>query len=835
MKRLAGFALAIAAALAPGLSACDDGAAVLAPSGIDVGSPRYHLAIDGDGRSMTLRRGAEVLLTLGPDAFQAGVVEALDDSASYDPFAFDGREGEAGITFRSPIGFNVIGAAHLFAYLTLDYGDGLGADVEISAVEEGAFSLAITPHAGAEGAPAIAVMRVRARTSGDPTEGFYGLGEWEDSVDHRGKLRAMQLEPDLEIESASNEAHVPVPFLLGTHGWAMFVASSRVGAFDVARKDPAAIEATFAVAGAPPQKLAVSLYAADAPLDLLRHVGSRYVPPPWALGPWIWRNESRDQAEVEDDVATLRRLDLATSGIWIDRPYATAVNTFDFDPARYTNAPAMIAKIHAAGLRLALWSTPYLEDATGELRAQATAKQFFPPQLGIPLNRWSPPIDFTNSAASAFWTDMVRRYTSAGIDGFKLDYGEDVVPSLGLVRGAWRFADGSDERTMHTDFPNLYHRAYVRALPEERFLLCRAASWAEQNGCIIWPGDVDATFTRHRERFTPPDGKEVVGVGGLPATVVMGLSLSASGFPWFGADTGGYRHSPPDEELFLRWVEQTSLSSVMQVGDSSSQPPWVFTPANGRSASTVDVYRTYARLHMRLFPYEWSYAQRMKVDGRPIQRPLGLAHPEMGIHPSDSYLFGEELLVAPVVTRGQVRREVVAPAGTWIDWWDGTPYASDGHAPISIDAPLDKLPLVLRDGAIVPMLRPTIDTLATASDEAVDSFARDPGLLWVRIAPGRPRRFDLWDRTSIERDNAGAFRVTSGDVFATGFVLESIATPAPTEVVREDQVNGISTTLERRTSRAALDGVTEGWAWEPSSRGTLWIKLRGGAARVVAR
>jgi alpha-D-xyloside xylohydrolase len=368
--------------------------------------------------------------------------------------------------------------------------------------------------------------------------------------------------------------------------------------------------------------------------------------------------------------------------------------------------------------------------------------------------------------------------------------------------------------------------------------LCRAAHAGEQQtGCIIWPGDMDASFTRHREKFTPRDGKEVTGVGGLPATVVMGLSLGVSGFPFFGSDTGGYRHSPPDDELFIRWTQQTALSSVMQVGDGSSQPPWVFTPENGRTTKTVDVYRTYARLHMRLFPYEWTYAQRIKIDGRPIQRPLGLAHPEMGIHPSDVYLFGDELLVAPVVTRGERRRDVIAPAGTWIDWSDATPYASDGHAPIAIDAPLEKLPLLMRDGAIVPLLRPTIDTLAAADDPSVDSFARDPGRLYVRIAPGQPRRFDMWDGTRIERSADGSFRTTSGAVFASGFVLEAIATSAPTEVVHEDE-SGTRTTLERSASLAALEALgasTGGWAWDPAARGTLWIKLPAGASHVIAR
>lgn len=795
---------------------------------------------------MVLHRDAERLLVLDADAFQLGVVGTLDDSASYDPYAMEGREAETGVTFRSAVSFRAAasGTAGTEAQVDLDFGDGLGARIELRDAGDDSFTFDLLPAGGSEAGPAIALLRIRARTSGDPQEGFYGLGEWEDAVDHRGKLRAMQLEPDLELESANNEAHVPMPFLIGTHGWAMFVESRRVGAFDVARKDPAVVEATFAVASrtgpsGAPDSVRLWLFGADAPLDLVRGcyrvTGKARVPPPWALGPWIWRDENRDQKEIEEDIATIRRLDLPTSGIWIDRPYAQAVNTFDFDKTKFTDAPAMIAKIHDAGFRLALWTTPYLETAAEPLRSQAVSEGFFPPKNGIPLNRWSPPLDFTNPGAFSFWSGLATRYTSMGIEGFKLDYGEDVVPSLGLVRSAWSFADTSDERTMHHGYSGLYHRAYADALPDERFLLCRAAHWGEQPiGCIIWPGDMDATFTSHREHFRAKDGKDVVGVGGLPATVIMGLSLGASGFPFFGADTGGYRHSPPDEELFLRWVEQTALSSVMQVGDSSSQPPWVFTPENGRSASTVDVYRTYARLHMRLFPYEWTYAQRIDVDGRPIQRPIGLAYPEMGSHPSDAYLFGDELLVAPVLARGQRRREVVAPAGTWIDWWDGTTHSSDGHAPIAIDAPVAKLPLVLRDGAIVPMLRPTIDTLAPADDPLVDSFARDPGVLWVRMVPGRPRRFELWDHSSIERSPAGAISVASGSVFTSGFVLESIVTPEPRDVVVEDGT-APARTLARRSSLEALQGAADGWAWDAASRGTLWIKVGAGPTRIVVR
>ena len=108
---------------------------------------------------------------------------------------------------------------------------------------------------------------------------------------------------------------------------------------------------------------------------------------------------------------------------------------------------------------------------------------------------------------------------------------------------------------------------------------------------------------------------------------------------------------------------------------------------------------------------------------------------------------------------------------------------------------------------------------------------------WVRIAPGRPRRFEMWDGTSIERGPDGSLRVASGSVFARGFVLEAMATAQPTNVVREDDA-GTKATVERRASIAALaslDDASEGWTWEPARRGTLWIKLRGGSSRAVAR
>ena len=167
------------------------------------------------------------------------------------------------------------------------------------------------------------------------------------------------------------------------------------------------------------------------------------------------------------------------------------------------------------------------------------------------------------------------------------------------------------------------------------------------------------------------------------------------------------------------------------------------------------------------------HAHRIAETGHPLQRPLGLAHPELG-HFDFDYLFGEHLLVAPVVRPGQTTREVVLPDGEWIDWFDGTVLAGGTH---TVDAPLSKLPLFLRRGGIVPMLRPTIDTLAPSTDATVDAFGNDAGALYVRVFPGEASSFTLFDGTVITAEAAGAgatLGYTAGTVFTQGAVFEVV-------------------------------------------------------------
>jgi alpha-D-xyloside xylohydrolase len=774
----------------------------------------------------TLSRGSDALLTWPLDAFHLGLVDALDTQQNYDPYPI-----VAGVPLlRSPRGLRwlparsarVESAAADGFVLRLYFDENKTATVAATHAAEGRFALRFLSDGGD---PPVAFYRLRPRV--DANEAFYGLGEYFDSVNHRGKIRAMQIEADTGIESLYNEAHVPIPFVTGTRGWGLFVESPYPAAFDVAATSADVVEATVGTAFASSTGLLFHLFAADHPLDVTRHyydvTGYPTLPARWALGPWVWRDENDDQAQVEDDLATMRALDLPTTAIWIDRPYASAVNSFDFNPSQFSDPQSMIAMAHDLGFRVALWHTPYLDrqaEATRELLQEAMQSGYLPLRSGLPLNPWGILLDFTVPAAFDWWQSLIRRYTDMGIEGFKLDYGEDVVPGIFPgVRNIWEFHDGSDERTMHSLYQSLYHRAYAGLLPEDGgFLLCRSGTYGSQRyASVIWPGDLDANFARHREVMTDDD-ETYVAVGGLPASVIAGLSLGPSGFPFYGSDTGGYRHSPPDKETFTRWFQQTALSSVMQIGTSSSDVAWEPTPENGFDQEMLDWYRIYTRLHLRLFPYEWTYAQRIAADGRPIQRALGLAYPDLGVHPDDTYMFGDHLLIAPVVERGQREREVILPPGEWFDWWSGEAY--NGGQTITVDAPLDRLPLFLRAGGIVPLLRPTIDAIApTAEPELVDSYATTPGMLFVRIAPGPASEFGVFDGALIEQErNAAGIRLEwrDGSEFAHGAVFEIIGLD---ESVASVMANGETVDL---VSAAELEGVSSGWLVED---GIVRIKL----------
>ena len=183
------------------------------------------------------------------------------------------------------------------------------------------------------------------------------------------------------------------------------------------------------------------------------------------------------------------------------------------------------------------------------------------------------------------------------------------------------------------------------------------------------------------------------------------------------------------------------------------------------SERTVEAYRQYARLHMSLVPYLYSYAAIAHRTGHPIMRHLYLAYPDdANVRNLDyQYLLGEALLVAPVLAPGVDTWRVYLPEGEWISWWDGESFSGPGW--INAPAPLQQIPLFVKAGAIVPRLPDDVDTLAPAADPAIRA-ANDDLAIDVFAASGQvSSTFAFWDGTELRWDSqAGAFNVSGSPV-----------------------------------------------------------------------
>ena len=318
-------------------------------------------------------------------------------------------------------------------------------------------------------------------------------------------------------------------------------------------------------------------------------------------------------------------------------------------------------------------------------------------------------LDFTVPEATAFYGDVLDWAVDVGYSGWMYDFGEYVQP--GVVSGS-----GMTGEELHNLFPVLYQRAAYEHLEAgplagEWLTFVRSGyTGASQYAPLVWGGDPAASFEES---------------DGLPSMIRAALNLGIAGAPHWGGDINGFHcvangYAAADEELLVRWIQQGSMGSNMQDQDACSG-----ARDTGRKANIFDdplaqeAWRTYARLHTRLFPYLDALAVEAHATGAPVMRHPFLEHPDrLDLAGADDwYYLGPSLLVAPVVERGAISRDLALPAGRYLDWDDHT--VLDGGTTVTLDAPLEKLPLLLRDGGLIPLLDPTIDTLAEETNAEV--------------------------------------------------------------------------------------------------------------------
>lgn len=415
--------------------------------------------------------------------------------------------------------------------------------------------------------------------------------------------------------------------------------------------------------------------------------------PKWAFGYWQSRERYRTQQELLEVAAEFRRRGIPIDVIVQDWLYwgKYGWNAFRFDEANYPDPESMVKELHRMGIRLVISIWPKVGQRT-QVYGEFKEKGYLIPGS---LN-YDP---FNEEARKAYWGRIYEAFAKIGIDGWWLDASE---PELDKPRdavsdtGTWSFYTGLHDSTTAlgrgSRLLNAYPLMHTKAVYEGQrgvmnrrvVILTRSAFLGQQrHSAITWSGDVHHDW------------------GVLAGQIPAGLNFSISGIPYWTTDTGGFFSGDPSTpsygEIFVRWFQWSTFCPIMRVhGTWYPKEPWMFPEP------IYNILRRYIEFRYRLIPYIYSVAWMVTDRNYTMMRPLVMDfNDDEVLNISDQYMFGPFIMVSPVTTPSR-RRSVYLPRGTtWFDFWTGRQY--NGGAYVSVDAPLDVIPLHIRNGSVLPL------------------------------------------------------------------------------------------------------------------------------------
>jgi alpha-D-xyloside xylohydrolase len=527
-------------------------------------------------------------------------------------------------------------------------------------------------------------------------ERFYGLGQHQ-----HGKLN----QKGCVIDLIQYNTEVSVPFVLSNRGYGFLWHNPAVGRVELGYTHTRWVaEAT--------RQMDYWVTTGDGPAEILAHyadaTGHAPMFPEWAAGFWQCKLRYRTQEELLDVAREYKRRGLPLSVIVSDFFNWTMMGEWRFDPEAWPDPTAMVEELEAMGVRLMVSIWPTVNANSENFTEMQQRGLLVRTKRGIPAHmpfhdNWPEGriyvhyYDATNPEARDYiWEKVKEGYYKHRIKVWWLDACEPEMQPMQPEHVLYHLGDGAAVANI---YPLLHEKAFydgMRAEGEEEIvMLCRSA-WAgsQRYGAAVWSGDIPSTFEA------------------LRAQVPAGLNMGLSGIPWWNTDIGGFHAGDPDSpyfrELIVRWFQYGLFFALFRLhgvrkgstGPGSGGPNeiWSF----GEEA--YGIIKDLLFLRERLRPYIMDQMKLAHEKGVPPMRPLFFDFPEDGdcIDVEDQFMYGPDLLVAPVLYEGARSREVYLPAGTtWRDAW--TDERLEGGQWITADAPLDRIPLYLRGDAQLPI------------------------------------------------------------------------------------------------------------------------------------
>jgi len=669
--------------------------------------------------------------------------------------------------------------------------------------------------------------RVRVWKWEPADEHYFGFGEKSTQLDKRGRSLVMWNHDPEGFDASSEPLYESVPFFIALrHGraYGIFLDNTWRSSFDMGSEFPDVYsfgaeggELNYYFFGGPDPKQVVSRFT--------ELVGRIALPPRWALGYIQSRYSYYPESTVRLIAENFRFRQIPCDGIFLDIDYMDGYRVFTWDKTRFPDPNRMMSDLREQGFHTIAIVDPMVKvDPNYRVYKQGLEHDYFVRKVDgtvltgkgwAALNAYP---DFASPKVRDWWAGLFKEQLEQGVAAYLTDMNEPVVMANQGPAGTFDL-DAVHQTEMgprpHAEIHNVYgmletlatREGMLRVRPNERpFIITRATFAGGQRYAAQWSGDNFGTWDHLRLSMPMLDG--------------MGLS----GLQFVGADIGGIV-PVPSPELYTRWMQTgllTPFAWTHSLGPGNLEP-WGF----GNRMEGIN--RESIKLRYRLLPYIYTVFWQASQTGQPIMRPLLLEYPDdwTAIGTNDEYLFGNDLLVAPIVKDYDEGRSVYLPRGTWYDYWTDRRYV--GPVTVGVSAPLDRMPLFVRAGAILP---------SQQDMQYTDQFPIDPLTLDIYPEGSSSREYydddgitfayqkgvflrqtinveNAADRVSIEiSDREGSFHLPKRTI-----VLKVHLQPNEPRTVAVGKME-----VARQTSAKAWQESPKGWMYDVDSKIT-WVKF----------
>lgn len=540
--------------------------------------------------------------------------------------------------------------------------------------------------------------RLTMRFVSTQNEKIYGMGQYQQPyLDLKGA--------DLELAHRNSQASVP--FMISSLGYGFLWNNPAVGRVNFG-KNITTWEAYSA------KKLDYWLTAGDTPAEIeesyANAAGKVPMMPDYAMGFWQCKLRYQTQEELLEVAREYKRRNLPISVIVVDFFHWPMQGEWKFDPTYWPDPDAMIAELKEMGIELMVSIWPTVDYRSENFKEMNDKGLLIRVESGYPISMDfmgnTLHFDATNPEAREYvWQKAKKNYYEKGVKVFWLDEAEPEYTVYDFEN--YRYHLGPDVQVGNI-YPVMYAKTFFDGMKEEgqeNIINLLRCAWAgsQRYGALVWSGDIKSSFPSMKNQ------------------VAAGLNMGLAGIPWWTTDIGGFFGAnvkdPDFHELLIRWFQYGCFCPVMRLhgyrwplqpqqgttggAECVSGAPnevWSYTP------QVYEILSEYLRMRERLRPYVVKLMQEAHEKGTPVMRPMFYDFSDDSVcwEVETQYLFGPDVLVVPITDPGCRSVKVYLPKGaSWTNAWSGEQF--QGGQWITVDAPIEQIPLFARDGFEIPV------------------------------------------------------------------------------------------------------------------------------------